>query len=194
MVILTGATDASSSGWGGLISSPGREVFRAAGDFPADMASTHINLQESYALQPTLELYCADYSGQIAGSTHVPDIVNRVFHDSFKRGRAKNTRMHEMIVELLWLQVKHNFMLKLRWVHSKANAEADTLPRPRSHYYVRLGAAVFGSLCMWAGGFDMDLIATPASVHQKWVEGQRTSEKIIFTLATVHPVARGLTF
>ena len=33
MVTLTGATDASSSGWGGLIGSPGREVFRAGGDF-----------------------------------------------------------------------------------------------------------------------------------------------------------------
>ena len=93
MVTLTGATDASSSGWGGLIGSPGREVFRAGGDFPVDMTSTHINLQEGYALQQTLEMYsyCADHSAQIAGSTLGSGIDIKVFHDSFKRGRAKNT-------------------------------------------------------------------------------------------------------
>ena len=46
MVTLTGATDDFSSGLGGLIRNPGREVFRAGEDFPVDMASTHINLQE----------------------------------------------------------------------------------------------------------------------------------------------------
>ena len=103
MVTLTGATDASSSGWGGLIRNPGREVFRAGGDFPVDMASTHINLQEGYALQQTLEMYCADHSAQIVGSTLVSDIDNKVFHDSFKWGRAKNTFMHGMIVDSFWL-------------------------------------------------------------------------------------------
>ena len=88
---------------GGLIRDPGREVFRAGGDFPVDMASTHINLQEGYALQQTLEMYCADHSAQMAGSTLVSDIDNKVFHDSFKRGRAKNTLMHEMIVDSFWL-------------------------------------------------------------------------------------------
>ena len=180
MVTLTGATDASSSGWGGLIRNPGREVFRAGGDFPVDMASTHINLQEGYALQQTLEMYCADHSAQIAGSTLVSDIDNKVFHDSFKRGRAKNTLMHGMIVDLFWLQVEHDFILKLRWVNSKANAEADALSRPGSDDYVRLDAAVFGLLYTWAGGFDMDLMATPASVHQNWIEGRKTQENIPF--------------
>ena len=86
-----------------------------------DMASTHINLQEGYALQQTLKMYCADHSAQIAGSTLVSDIDNKAFHDSFKRGRAKNTPMHGMIVDLFWLQVEHDFILKLRWVSSKAN-------------------------------------------------------------------------
>ena len=78
-------------------------MFQAGGDFPVDMASTHINLQKGYALQQTLEMYCAYHSAQIAGSTLVSDIDNKVFHDSFKRGRAKNTLMHKMIVYLFWL-------------------------------------------------------------------------------------------
>ena len=143
-----------------------------------DMASTRINLHEGYALQQTLEMYCADHSAQIAGSTLVSDIDNEVFHDSFKRGRAKNTLMHEMFVGSIWLQVEHDFILQLRWVNSKASAEADALSRPGSDDYVRLDAAVFGSLYTWAGGFDMDLMATPASVHQKWVAGRKTQENI----------------
>ena len=130
-----------------------------------DMASTHINMQEGYALQQTLEMYCADHSAQIAGSTLVSDIYDKVFHHSFKRGRAKNILMHEMIVDLFWLQVEHDFILKLRWVNPKANAEADALSRPGSDDCVRSDAAVFGSLSTWAGGFDTDLMATPASVH-----------------------------
>ena len=129
MATLTGATDDFSSGWGrgGLIRNPGGEVFRQGGVFPADMASTHINLQEGNALQQTLEMYCADH---FAGSTFVSDIDNKVFHDSFERGRATNTLMHKMIVDLFWLQVEHDFILKLRWVNSKSNAEADALSRP----------------------------------------------------------------
>ena len=137
MVTVTGATDASSGGWGSLIRNPGREVFRAGADLLVELASTHINLQEAYALQQTLEMYCADHSAQIAGSTLVSDIDNKVFHDSFKRGRAKDTLMHKMIVDLFWLQVEHDFILKLRWVNSKTNGEADALSRPGSNDYVR---------------------------------------------------------
>lgn len=180
LLTLTGATDASSSGWGGLIHSPGCDVFRAGGDFPPDVANHHINLQEGYALQQTLQMYCADFSDRIAGSTLVSDIDNKVFHDSFKRGRAKNTLMHGMIIDLFWLQVEYDFMLKLRWVNSKANAEADALSRPGSDDYVRLDEEVFGKLWSWAGSFDMDLMATPASVQKKWIEGVRTQENLPF--------------
>ena len=90
--------------------------------------------------------------------------------------------MHGMIVDLFWLQVEHDFILKLRWVNSKANAEADALSRPGSDDYVRLDAAecLDRFIYTWAGGFDMDLMATPASVHQKWVEGGKTQENIPF--------------
>ena len=37
----------------------------------------------------------------------------------------------------------------------------------------------------------MDLMATPASVHQKWVQGRKTQENIPFYS---HQVARGLMF
>ena len=174
MFILTGASDASSSGWGGLIRGLHNDVFRAGGDFPPALAEEHMNVQEGYALQQTLRLFCADHPDDIAGSTLVSDMDNKALHDAFKRGRANNTIMHDTTVDLFWLQVRHDFTLKLRWVSSAANADADDMSRPGSDDYVRLDEWTFGELCDWAGDFDMDLMATPASVHKTWVMGRCT--------------------
>ena len=180
MVILTGASDASSRGWGGLIHGLHHDVFRAGGDFPPALAEEHINVQEGYALQQTLRLFCADHPDDIAGSTLVSDVDNKVLHDAFERGRAKNTIMHDTIIDLFWLQVRHGFTLKLRWVSSAANADADDMSRPGSDDYVRLDEWMFDELCDWAGDFDMDLLATPASVHKTWVMGRCTGTDLPF--------------
>lgn len=89
MLSSTGASDASSSGWGGLIRSPGQDVYRAAGDFPPTVAVEHINVQEGYTLQQTLNLYCADYPVRIAGSTLVSDADSKILHDAFKKGQIE---------------------------------------------------------------------------------------------------------
>ena len=75
-------------------------MFRAGGDFSPALAAEHINVQEGYALQHNLRLFCADHPDDIAGSTRVSDVDNKVLHDAFKRGRAKNTIMHDTIIDL----------------------------------------------------------------------------------------------
>ena len=139
-----------------------------------------INVQEGYALQQTLRLFCADHPDDVAGATLVSDVDNKVLHDAFKRGRARNTLMHDTIIALFWLQVRHDFTLKLRWVSSAANADADDMSRPGSDDYVRLDERMLGELCEWAGDFDMDLMATPASVHKTWVGGHCTGTDLPF--------------
>ena len=180
MVILTDASDASSSGWGGLIHGLHHDVFRAGGDFPPALVEEHINAQEGYVLQQTLRLFCADHPVDVAGATLVSDVDNKVLHDAFKRGRARNTLTHDTIIALFSLQVRHDFTLKLRWVSSAANADADDMSRPGSDDYVRLDERMFGELCEWAGDFDMDLMATPASVHKTWVGGHCTGAHLPF--------------
>ena len=108
MVILTGASGASSSGWGGLIRGLHHDVFRAGDDFPPALAEEHINVQEGYALQQTLRLFCADHPDDVAGATLVSDVDNKVLHDAFKRDRARNTLMHGTTIALFWLQVRHD--------------------------------------------------------------------------------------
>ena len=172
LVILMGAPDASSSGWGSLTRGPHPDVFRAGGDFPPALAVEHINVQEGYALQQTLCLSCADHPDDIAESTLVSDVDNKVLHDEFKRDREKITIMHATIIGLFWLQVRHDFALKLRWVSSAANADAGDISRPGSDGYVRLDEWMFCERYDWARDFDMDLMATPASVHKTWVLGR----------------------
>ena len=169
LLSLTGASDASSGGWGGLIRSPGQPIFKAGGDFPPLMAHEHINVQEGYALQQLLHLFSDDRPTRLAGSTLVSDVDSKVLHDAFRRGRASNTLIHDMITNLFWLQIEQDFTLKLRWESSKANAEADRISRPGSDDFVRIDEQTFGELCQWAGEtVTMDLMATPASVHKMW--------------------------
>lgn len=97
-------------------------------------------------MQQTLHLFCDDRPTQVAGSTLVVDVDNKVLHDAAQRGRAKNTLMHEMIADLFWLQAQRDFTLKLRSVNSAANAEAASLSRARSDEYVRLDQKAFGEL------------------------------------------------
>ena len=178
---LTGASDASSGGWGGLIRSPGQPIFKAGGDFPLHVAQQHINVQEGYALQQTLRLFSDSQPSQLAGSTLISKVDSKVLHDAFKKGRSSNTLMHEIITDLFWLQVRRDFTLKLKWVSSEENAEADGISRPGSDDFVRLDERMFGDLCAWAGEqVTMDLMATPASVHKRWVDGRCTSEDLPF--------------
>jgi len=171
---FTGASDASSRGWGGLIRCPGEEVFKAAGDFPDEWLTKHINEQEAYALKQTLVLYCKERPAQVTGSTIVMDVDNKALFHAVKRGRSTNSRMHEVITELFWLQVKEDFTLSLQWVCSKDNAEADDLSRPDADAYVRLEAESFAKLWKWSGkGFDMDWMATDASGHRVPDSGDR---------------------
>ena len=46
---VTWAADASSSSWGVVMRDPSGVAFKAAGDFPGEMVSEHINVKEAYA-------------------------------------------------------------------------------------------------------------------------------------------------
>ena len=67
--------------------------------------------------------------------------------------------MHAIISDLFWLQVRLDYTLKLQWVFSEENSEADDLSRPEADQYVRLEHSKFAEICAWARrDFDMDLM------------------------------------
>ena len=142
VLTVSGATDASSQAWGGLIRGPfgAFSVFKAAADFPAAWHNPHINFKETFALHEVLKLATTTHPGCLKGSTAVVDVDYKPMHDAFKKERSRNTQTHDLITKLFWLQVKEDFTLELRWVRSEANWAADSLTRPERTEHVRLAA------------------------------------------------------
>ena len=108
VLTISGATDASSQAWGGLIrgSFSAFSVFKAAADFPAAWHNAHINVKETFALHEVLKLATTTHPGYLKGSTAVVDVDNKTMDDAFKKGRSRNTLTHDLITKLFWLQVK----------------------------------------------------------------------------------------
>ena len=168
---LTGATDASSSGWGGIVRGPFKSfsVFKASADFPAEWIDVHISVKETFALHEVLRLLVAQHPDHLRGTTLVVDVDNTTMFHAFRKGRAKNEQMHDLIKSLFWLQVDSDFTIKLKWVCSADNKDADNLTRPGAVEHVRLEQRCFGHLWEEWGGFDMDLMTTGTSVQ--WIPG-----------------------
>ena len=145
---LTGATDASSSGWGGIVRGPFKSfsVFKAAADFSAECIDVHINVKETFALHEVSRLLVAQYPDHLSGTTSVVDVDNTTMFHAFRKGRARDERMHDLIKSLFLLQVDAGFTLKLTWVRSTDNKDADDLTRPRVVEHVRLEQRCFGRL------------------------------------------------
>ena len=99
---LTGATDASSSGLGGIVRGPFKyfSVFKAAADFPAEWIDAHINLKEIFALHGVLRLLVAQHPDHLSGTTLVVDVDNTTMFHAFRKGRAGYERMHDLISPL----------------------------------------------------------------------------------------------
>ena len=169
---LTGVTDVSSSGWGGIVRGPFKSlsVFKAAADFPAEWIDVHINMKETFALLEVLRLLVAQYPDHLSGTTLVVDVDNTTMFHAFRKGRARDERMHDLIKSLVWLQVDSDFTLKLKWVYSADNKDADDLTGPGAVEHVRSEQQCFGRLREGWGGFDMDLMATGTSVQ--WIPGR----------------------
>ena len=115
VLTITGATDASSQAWGGLIREPFGTVslFRAATEFPAERYNAHINVEETFALHEVLKLATMTHSGCLKESTAVDDADNKAMHDACKKERSRNAKTHDLITKLFWHQVKGDLTLEL---------------------------------------------------------------------------------
>ena len=154
VLTISGATDALSQAWNGLIRGPfgAFSAFKAAANFPAAWHNAHINVKETSLLHEILKLATTTHPGCLKGSTAVVDVDNRTTHDAFKKGRSWNTQTNDLITKLFWPQVKEDFTPELRWVCSEANWAADSLTRSERTEHVRLSQAAFNRLWETGGG------------------------------------------
>ena len=123
-------------------------------------------MKEKFALHEVLRLLVAQYPDHLSGTTLVVDVDGTTMFHAFRKGRARGERMHDLIKSLFWLQVDSDFTLKLKWVCSADNKDADDLTRPGAVEHVRLEQRCFGRFWEEWGGFDMDLMATGTSVRR----------------------------
>ena len=129
----------SSSGWGGIVRGPFKSfsVFKAATDFPAEWIDVHMNVKETFALHEVLRLLVVQYPDHLSGTTLVVDVDSTTMFRAFRKGHARDERMHDLIKSLLWLQVDSDFTLKLKWVCSAEIKDAYDLTRPGAVEHVR---------------------------------------------------------
>ena len=120
------------------------------------------------------------HPGCLKVSTAVIDVDNKPMHDTFKKGRSRNTQTRDLITKRFWLQVKEDFTLKLRWVCSEENWAADSLTRPERTEHVRLSQAAFDRLWETWGGVDMNLMAKDTSAQYTSIEGGWERQKLPF--------------
>ena len=97
------------------------------------------------------------------------DVDSTTMFHAFRKGRARDERMQDLIKFLFWLQVDSDFTLKLKWVCSAEIKDADDLARPGAVEHVRLEQRCFGRLWEARGGFNMDVMATDTSAQ--WIPG-----------------------
>ena len=114
---ITGATDAFSSSWAGVVrGTPGSgEVFRAAANFPAEWVSSHVNVNETFSLYEVLRLL-VEARPDLRTSTVTVDVDNKAMFYAVQKGRAPNEQMHKFVPKFFWLQVQADFTFKLRWI------------------------------------------------------------------------------
>ena len=94
----TGASDASSSSWAGVVhgTRSSGEVFRAAADFPAEWVSSHINVKETFALYEVLRLLVEARPDFLRSSSITMDADNKALFYELKKGRAPNEQIKKV--------------------------------------------------------------------------------------------------
>ena len=102
---LTGAMDASSSGWGAIVRGPFKyfRVFKAVADFPVEWIGVHINAKGYFALHEVLRLLVAQYPDHLSGTTLAVDVDNTTMFYAFRKGCAGDERIHDLIKSRFWL-------------------------------------------------------------------------------------------
>eukprot|EP00752_Nemacystus_decipiens_P002364 g2233.t1 len=111
--LTSGASDASSPAWGGIVYAV-EPPFMAGAVFPPDWLAKHIDQKEMYALYHLLLLQvCENHPTVLRRAQGLINVDIEAVVGAFNRGRAKNRAAHDLLIELFNLQVSYDFMLSL---------------------------------------------------------------------------------
>lgn len=162
--ITRGASDASGFAFGGVVDAP-EGPFEVGGVLPPEWRQRHINVKEMYALHQTLFQFCSQHPEVLRRAQVIMDVDSQAVQGAFNRGRSRSREMHDLLILLFDLQVRHQFRLSLKWVPTAENARADAISRPSREAVIQLSATAFMALWDELGPFNIDLMACEASAH-----------------------------
>ena len=154
-------SDASDSGWGGILSSSGSH--QQSRDYldKEDIDLPGIAIREAKAPFKTLSSFSNEiYNGRVdayIGNTNLLDFWNT--------GRGKNISLTNEIKDLFFLSLKLNIDLKMFYIPSKLN-DADTPSRFSSHSDCSLSDSAWNLLKDSFGPHTFDLMAIPSNVRR----------------------------
>lgn len=77
---------------------------------------------------------------------------------AFNKGRAKDPRIHALLVKLFNLQLEQGFWRSLKWVPTHENATADAVSRPSRQAMVRMRPRAFRRVWETFGELNVDLM------------------------------------
>lgn len=114
--------------------------FSAGGDFPRPWIRRHINAKEASAVYNLLRAYCIAHPDTLRGTQIRGDVDNRCVDLAFNYGRSRNAYIHELLVSQFQLQAREGFWLRLRWVPTQENTDADPVTRLGVEEFVRFAS------------------------------------------------------
>ena len=123
-------------------------------------------MKEAFALYEVLRLLVEACPDSLRASTITINVDNKTMFYAVQKGRAPNQRMHKLVRERFWLQLHADVTLKLRCIPSVENTEMDRLTRPDAWEHVGLHQSHFDYMWTPWRGFDMDPMASTASVQR----------------------------
>lgn len=114
----------------------------------------HINTNEAFAFYDLLRAYCSAHPGTLRGTQIRVDVDNRWVVLALKKCWPRTTHIHELLVSRFQFQVPEGFWLRLRWVPTQDNTDADRMTRLGVEEFVRLHLEVFRRVWQCLGPFQ----------------------------------------
>ncbi|KAK3738628.1 hypothetical protein QZH41_009488 [Actinostola sp. cb2023] len=153
-------SDASNTGWGGVLSSPGQPTQEIRGYWDEESRRFPIAVKEAKALLATLQsLLQGVYNVRL-------DVFvdNKVVVDSWNRQTSKSPSITGVMKDLFAFSTKHNISLSVQFVPSKLNI-ADSLSRTVSDLDCTLSPTAWRTIESAFGPHSIDLMALPDNVR-----------------------------
>jgi hypothetical protein len=163
-------TDASGRRWGGVLKHGPATIMEIGEEFSSEEMPLHIEAKEALAILKVIEGIAESMGwNTLAGKRLDVWIDNQPLAFALRKGASQMKPVHDVIEQLFWLKLKHNFIIVAIWWDTKANIEADIITRTPKAADWKLTAACFLEILKWAGPIDMDLMAS--SVNRQCVDG-----------------------